>query len=895
VRRLLYEIINTVKFLFGFNRKQRELDEEIEFHIREAVEERIQAGVDPKEARLQVLREFGNTNSVLEDCRDSWGMNMATNFWRDVRFALRGILKNKVFVLAIFSALGLCVGANTAVFSVLNSLIYKTLPFDRSERLVEIYHVRDKAFPDGRLSSNPSTFIQYSEEASSFSDISIHTTQWSTVMYDGEAVRLEGVAVASKFFDTLGVKPVLGSLIRGDDFSSIQKNVVVVSEPFWRDALGGSVSVLGELLQIDKVDYQIVGVISGEIQALFPQAAFFIPWNVSLEQISPNDYAARQEAYATMWARLAPGASAESATAELAFLDDQFYAQAGDAANKDRRMEGFVTRMKGVREIQTEWIRSKLYLLQGVSGLILIIGLVNVANMLLAHSNGRLRELGVRGALGASRRRLLGQCSVEVGMLALGGWIAGILMASFGLRLLKGYAPEIANYGSMVQLDGYAVMFSCVLSAVSGAVMLLVVSSRLIASKSAQGSFATHQQSMSKASRRTASALVSCQIAMSFVLLIGAGLLAKSFWAVMNQDLGFEPRGVVTARISLPESTHPEGKGAERFRERLLDRLKEFPTVVSAAFSTQVPTFGYPFTVVSTPQTLRTDWWENPEAAFTFVSEDYFKTLGLSVVSGRSFEATDSAYWQEGILVDSSFVLRSIPEGQDPLGSYLKPGKAPQDPKNWGRIIGVVENSRHENLDVDYQEPLIYRPLRGAGHREFSLFVDSSLSYDQAIPEIRRAILEIDPMLPVFRIGSLEGFMGVSLESRKGLLSLVAAYALAGLLLTFIGIFGLLAYDVSTHVKEIGIRRSIGANRFQILWQVLGKGLRHAAIGLLVGGVGAASISELLQKFLYSTEPLETSVYVLVSLLLLIAIVAASYLPALRATRIDPSMALRVE
>lgn len=883
---------NRIRALFRNGREEAELAEEMQFHLDMEIEKNLARGMSQSEARRAAKIAFGGLEQVKEDCRESWGIRVVMDLIRAIRFGSKRLVRHKGFTVAVLLALGLCVGGNTAVFTTLYSLIYKDLPFDQDNRLVEIYHVHSKLAPTDHLKSNPAIYLQYVEEAESFECLSLHTSEWSSAFQEGRSYRLKGTKVAGDFFKGLHSRAVIGRLFGPED-SSNDVNSMVISKAFWRSNYAESEEVLGQSIQVGQVNYQIIGVLADDSHLLFPETHFFIPWSRSeLIALASGDDA-RQEFYATLWARLKSDVSAKKASLELASLDNAFFEQSGTFAQTVRDSQGYVTRVESLRKLRNAWIEPKLYLLQGVSLLILIIGLVNVVNMLLAHANAQRQETAVRETLGATRRRIMAQCMVEVGQLACWGWLFSIGVALFGLALLKKVSPDIGQYGTDIRFDGFSLGFSFALALAASVVMYLALTTNLLTGIKCVGQ-GNQRQSMGKRTRRAASALVLAQITISVILLVGTGLLAKSFWNVLNQDSGYDPEGVVTARIELAEHRYDEAV-VEQTRNRVLEHVRQLPSVRSAAVATQIPMFGYPASKVVTPVEQQGGVGRiEPWSKFVFVSEEYFETLGVSLLEGRSFEPRDRAFWHEVNIAEEGALERlasDVAVGFE--DRFFKWGQAPKNPQNWNRIVGVAENTLHETLDTNQGLPLIYRPIRGTYNREFSLLIKSDLPSEDAILMVQRSLAELDPMLTVFRVGALESFMDQTLASRRGLLSLVSAYALLALFLSMTGVFGLLAYDVATRIKEIGIRISIGASRAQVLWHVLSKGLFFGVVGLGLGLLGALLLQRVIEQFLFAIPAIDVAVYALSMTVLFATILLASLIPALRAVHVDPLVALR--
>ncbi|MCG8526245.1 MAG: ABC transporter permease [Opitutales bacterium] len=876
--------------LFQSNKIENDLKEEMEFHLEQQTQHYIKNGLSPKKARLAALQDFGGTEKHMDSCRDGWGMRFFAECFRNYRSVFRNLFRNKSFSATILLVLGLCVGANTSIFVFLNKVVFAPYPFDRSGDLLEILHYHDKTNPELALKSNLSTYAHYTADSESLRSASLHTVGWKNVEIQGETLRLKGILATSEFFETLKIPFVEGAV---DSFQSVSSNSspIVLTDSFRQSRFPANQNVLGQLTSIQGRTYKVVGVVSSDIQLLVPGVQFISHWNTD-ELAKLNSPESRVENHATLWARKNTSFSLPQTNIELEHLDNQFFAEQSESYRKNIEDLGYRTQAVKLRKFQNQWIRPKLLLLQGVSLMILIIGLVNITNMLLAQVNANKRDLVIRNMLGAGKKRLLGQMLAQITVYVAIGWILSITTALLGISVLKSVTNEIGQFINTPKLAPLDIGFSALLALCCGLVMFSARASGIIFSSNS--ALESNQQfSATKQSRITAYLLLTLQIGSSLTLLIITGLLAKSFWAAMNQESGFNPKGVITARIELPPQHYQNENQIVSLRDQLLDKAKAKPEFSSVAIASHIPTFGFPtsrFHVQETDQPR-----SQSETRFVFVSADYFQTMGIPILSGRSIASTDNAFWRENNVVEADAARHFQKDQRELIGQRFK--IAPNRPKNqnWNQIVGVAANTRHEYLDKPQTMPLIYRPIQGTAAREFSLLIKTPLDIPQALRELRNLIKETAPLVPVFRIGSLEGFMTESLNARKGYLKIIFAYSLLALLLSSVGVFALLSYDVSRQIKEIGIRISIGASRTHIFWHVMKKGLSAGLIGSILGLTGAFLIATSIRSFLFETHAFDLILYLSLSTLILLLVTIASYLPSKMAVRVSPLSALRQE
>ena len=808
----------------------------------------------------------------------------------DGRFALRMLAKNKGFAVTALLTLALCIGANTAIFSMLYALVIKPLPYQDPARIVEVYN----SFPKVGLNKLPSNIVQYvdfKEHAPAFDHLALWQPGEFTLGEEGGPTRVAGVSATAEIFQVMGVQPLAGRFFTTANHLPGAGKLVVITESFWTAQFQRNPGAIGQTLLLDGDSFEIIGVAPHDFEAFDARAKFVRPMTWPPEGVTKF---ARYGVSPRLYGRLKPTATAEQAFAQVASLEKQYYDTAPAGAREFLDRSGHVIGLDTVHAQRTEPLRTSLFLLQGGVLFVLLIGCVNVANLLLVRSNARQGELAIRAAFGAGRGVIARQLLIESTLLVWLGAALGLGLAWIALGASNRFIAQLMPTTLPFAIDGrmlaYTALVATVMSLAIGTLPLVhVLGGNLLGLMQTSGRSA----STSRGVRTISSTLVIVQVAFALILLTGAGLLINSFAKAAAIDPGFDPRQLIAARVALPARYRPDN-GIGKFQERLLLSLREIPGVaVSMATATPFET-GLPINAFGLRDVSLPPGASQPGAFHLGASPTYLETLHIPLREGRWFNDTDTNTSRRVFVVDESFAQKYFP-GASAVGRHMSFGGTPAKPEDWPEIVGVVGNVRHNGVEEASGNPFLYHPLTQTPSGEFSVLLRSARPESEVMGLVRRKIAEIDPALPVFKAASMTNVISTRLSNRRAIMILLVSFAAVAVLLAAIGIYGVLAYDVSQRTREIGIRGAIGATREQIMALVLRQGLWKAIIGLAIGLGGALLLSRYLASLLFEMTPTDPLAYVVVTLLLLGVATLASYLPARRAARMDPIIALRSE
>jgi predicted permease len=699
--------------------------------------------------------------------------------------------------------------------------------------------------------------------------------------------------MTAEIFSILRLQPVLGTFFTTEQNKPGADKVLVLTRSYWESQYQESPEVLGKEVRIDEEAYQIIGVAPRELEAFDARIKFVVPLSWPPAAENPQG---RYGVGIQLFGRLKPGVSAAAADAEAKVIE-QRYVDAGPAPLKAFvERSGMTMNVGGVQEQRVQPVRAILLMLQGGVLFVLLIGCVNVANLLLVRSNARQSELAVRAALGAARMTIARQFLMESLLLTSLGAVLGVGLAWGALRVTNYYLAKMLPQSLPAALDARVLLFAVALTIVVGLLIgVIPVLHILRTNLAAVIQSNSRSSSSSRGVRALSSALVVAQVAVALVLLTGAGLLIYSFSEALKVDTGLEPGNVVTARIALTREHRASDEAANSIRERLLQAMKEIPGVTSAALSASTPfQGGLPINAFTLENDTLPPDAPQPGAFRVLVTPGYADTLGLKLVEGRFYEDADLAPGRRQFVVDQSFARKFFPNGSA-LGGRFAFGGRPEKPEEWPVIIGVVKDVPHNGVEEKSGNPFIYQVLQGGRPAGYTLFLRTNRSTSEAVSALRAAMRTIDPASPLFEVGVLQDAVASSFDNRRAVMLLLAALAGLAMFLSALGIYGVLAYDVSQRTREIGVLSAIGASRGQISGQILKQGLWKGAIGVALGLIGAAFLSRSMTTLLFNVRPTDPSVYAMVSLSLIGVALLASYLPARRASRIDPIVALRDE
>jgi predicted permease len=808
-------------------------------------------------------------------------------FARDVRFGARALRKNPGFAIVAVLTLALGIGANTAIFSVVESAVLAPLPYPQPDRLVTVSESRpnlkqlDISYPD---------FQDWQRNARSFEAMAALTWHDYDLTSPGVAEHLDGMEVSSGFFGTLGVKPVLGR-----DFSLAEDQphgapTLIISNRLWKDRFASSPQVLGKSVILDGVDFAIIGVLPPGFR-LWTDADLYAP----LGQGEPLLYGDRTIHGIASIARLKPGISMGQAKGEMSAVQeslDRLYPAA------DRNLGVAIVPLK--QSIVGDAGGTLLFLL-GAVGVVLLIACTNVANLLLARSTARTREFAMRAALGASRARIIRQLLTESVLLALAGGVLGLGLAKLGVSLMLATVPAILPGSAIIGVNLPVLFFTFGISLVVG-ILFGIVPALKSSSVDVQEALKSGDRGSTRSYSRGQSALVIVQMALTLVLLVGAGLLLRTVRDLWTVNPGFDTLHVITFKVGLSPSLTKTASSTRIAYQQLLDRVRQVPGIQAADFTNVVPLSeqdnGGPFWVGAQEATSMQD---APHALYFETGPDYLQTMKIPLLHGRFFTRADTTESEKVVVIDS-VLAREYFAGQDPVGQTITVA-------HWGtaRVIGVVGHVRHWGLG----DPGTYNPSQiyisfyqlsdqwvPAFAKSLSIAVRTPLDAAAVMPAIRNVIYGTGKDQPVYDVETMQRIASDSMASQRLPMMLLGGFAVLALLLASVGIYGVISYSVTLRVQEIGIRMALGAARRDVFRLVIGQGLRLALAGLLIGTAGALLLARLLSSFsrlLYGVRTSDPLTFVAVSLVLVCVSVLACYLPARRASRVDPMVAFRSE
>jgi predicted permease len=864
-----------------------EFQAELEEHVRLLTERYRRQGMTAEAARLAARRQFGNTTLLEEDRRNMQMFPAIEALRADLPYALRMLRKNPGFAAAAVTTLALGIGANTAIFSVCNAVLFKPLPYAEPSRIVTLWE-RQR---DGAVGSvAPANFVDWRDASRSFSAMAaVRESSFAPnfiLRGQSEASLLAGGQVSSSFFSVLGVRLMLGRNFLSEEDWPGNNRVAILSYAVWRERFGADRDITGKGITLNDESYMVVGVLPADFQfgsaaADFQarsQADIWVPLALDPQRLQRGSHTLH------VIARLAPDVTLAQAQAEL----DVIAANLARLYPHNDRGTGIAA--VSLPERVTATVRAPLEMLVGAVGLVLLIACANVANLLLSRAAARQTEMAVRVALGASRGRLAQQLLTESLLLAAIGGTAGLLFALTVTRALASHLPPDLSRAAGMAGDVRMLVFTAVISLATGTLFglgPLVGTGRISAGESLKQSHRLARASHS----HLRNGLAVAQISIAIILLIGAGLMVKSFWALTHVAPGFRSDTILTARLSLPPSRYPDNPRIAAFERELLASLIRKPGVQSAGLATYLPLSGldnaWSFVIEGRPP-LPVGTYNM--AKYRPASAGYFETIGIPLLRGRSFTPADTAD-SPWVTVINESMAREYWGGQDPIGRRLQFGS-----DTWRTVIGVVGDVRHDGLDGE-TKPEMYVPVEQAPNTESSptIVIRTALDTAAAAAELRDAVAAIDQPMPVDQIQTMEQLVSGSVAQPRFRTVILAAFSMLALVMASIGIYAVMNYLVIQRTREFGIRMSMGATRSDVLQLVLGRAAALICAGTCVGLAGSAGLVRLIATLLFGTAPLDPLTFAAAPGLLAIVALAASYLPARRATRVDPMVALRYE
>ncbi|HYN10243.1 MAG TPA: ABC transporter permease [Vicinamibacterales bacterium] len=887
---MFHKMFRGVRALLGWRRLDRDIQRELDFHIAMESDKRAQAGVPPRDARQSALRDFGPVTRVREEVRDTRGMTFWDALVQDVRFGFRTLRRSPAYTLAAVLILALGIGANTAMFSVIDGVLLKPLPFRDGHELVLVQQAAPQTNRPVVSVSIPELF-DYRTHLKAVRDLVEYHSMSFTLLNHGDPDRVDTGVVSANFFDVLGVKPLHGRTFIDTDDDLGSEAVLVLSHAYWQEKFGGDRSVVGKSVEMNDRIHTIVGVLPAypqyprENDVYMPTSA--CPFRARGEQTMHQNHGAFRGLQ--VFGRLVPGVSEAKATTEIATVAATFDKSFPKDYARLKEIKGNARVLQDALVVQA---RPMLYALAGATALVLLLACANVANLALARTVRRHRELALRSALGAGRWRLLRQLVTESVLVALMGGALGLGLAWLTVGMLSTFVERFTTRTGQIAIDGGVLAFMVVVSVLTGIVFgaAPALSARRNTAQSIRDG--SSQAGESGVRQKLRAGLVVAQVAVSFVLLVGAALLLQSLYRLASVPLGYQLDRVVTADIGGNFSLFPTPEASLQLHRAVLDQLRATPGVVSAAATSRVPlTEGQPFrgqirldgpAAVSTAGPLEAD----PAVA----TDGYFETLGMSVLSGRTFDRTDTADSTKVAVINAS--MARYWRGADPVGSRFV-FENPQPPVTL-TVIGVVSDSHPYGPDRDAQ-PQFYQPMDQSQFGGGGLVISTNGPPAELVNTITAAVHRVNPQIPVEDVRTLEDLKQSRLAVPGLTAALLSIFAGVALLVTLAGITGVIATSVSQRTREFGLRMALGGTRASVLTLVMRQGLVLVISGLLLGAAGAVAFTRLLETYLFATTPTEPVAFVAVAVLFFVTALVAALGPARRATTINPLSALRSE
>jgi putative ABC transport system permease protein len=871
-----------VKSLFCREQLDRDVDDELSFHLAQRAEKNRAAGVDAAEARQAAHRQLGNATLLKEDTRNLRTLPVVENFAQDLRYGSRTLIKTPLFALIAIATLALGIGASTSIFSVVNSVLLRPLPFTQPNRLVQVWESNSKhSVANLRNVVNPINFLDWTEQNRSFSGMAAVVDTSTRLGLGHEPVQVPAMLVTPQFFSLLGVPPLLGSTFTDGDGKEGAEIRLVLTYEFWQQQFGGDPKVIGRHLQNNERPATIIGVMPRGFALPNVRGSVFLPY-----AIDRSNQFAQQGRYMMVIARLKPGVTLEQAGDDMKRVAQY---TAATRPNFDTDWSAVVLPML---QDATRDVAQPLLLLLGAVGFVLLIACANVANLLLMRGAGRERELAVRVALGAGRGRVVCQLLAENLVLAVLGTLAGLAIAQWGLQALLALIPKSAPLPRMesIRIDTPVLLFALGLTFCTTLIFGLLPalrSSRVdLLDALKQGSSRTGIGG----NRCLRQALMVAEIALALMLSVGAGLLLRSFQRLNSVDLGFRTHNLVTMRVFVMDNTAEPLKRA-RYLENLVKTVRGVHGVEAAGFTHFLPLMdrvsGSCFALGAELPEKQTD---APDAQFLIISSHYFDAMRTPFLAGRDFDDHDTVDAPTSIIVNRAFVQKFLP-GKDAIGQQVN---VCWDVKNPARIVGVVGDARQTRLRDD-PVPTIFVANSQASAYAVTLAIRTGDDPNKIIRPVEAAIHDYDPQQAISEVQTMDHVFSDSASDARFQLVLLLIFAGLAIVLAMIGVYGVVSYSVTQRTPEIGVRMAMGAGAAEIARMVLREALLLAALAVVVGLAGAFALTRVMESVLYETAPTDPTTLTIAATAVLVVVTAAALVPARRATRVDPLVALRYE
>ena len=861
------------------NEMDHELDQEMHFHLERDVERNVKSGMSLEEARYTALKSFNRLEQSKEECRSARGVELVENIVRDVSYSLRVLLKSYAFTIVVILTLALGIGANTAIFSFANGILLRPLPYPQSDRLAVIEETAPKQGIRNMGVAYPN-FLDWRDQNTVFESLATHfgTSRFSMTL-GGEASEIRGSRVSYGLFEVLDVSPQLGRTFTMNEDRPEEDGVVILGYDLWQRNFGGDPNILGRTVVVSGRTRSVIGVMPRGFR--FPEVSeLWVPLAVT-----PQIYT-RQDHGLEAIGRLKDGVTVAQAQSEM----DSIVARIAELNPLSNA--GIVVKVSSLHDNLSGNYRDALLILLSVVGCVLLVACVNVANLMLARASARQKEFALRTALGASRWRIVRQLLFESLLLALFGGALGFILSVGALRLLLTAIPINLPFWMNFSIDLRVLAFTLGITLLTGLIFGIV--------PALQTSRVDLNDTLKEGARGSSagggyarSLLVVAEIAMSLVLLVGAGLMIQSFLRLRSINIGVNTPNVLTATLITPRSQYKDDAQRAALIRQIVERVRSLPGVESASATATLPlngnNWGRGFTVegysVAGPG-------QTPIVQHTVVTPGYFRTMGITLLAGRDFNDSDTKDSQDVTIIDERLARQYWPN-ESPLGKRVRFGPT-EDNEPWHTIVGVVNAVRHQRMQEE-TDPSVYMPHQKIPTGGLSLVARTSSNPHEFVRAVRREVAQIDPNLAISDFATMEEVVAKSIWQPRLYAMLFAVFAGGALLLALIGIYGVMAFLVQTRTHEIGIRMALGASARDVFKLIVGRGMKLTAVGVVIGVGGALALTRLMHSLLFNTSATDPLVFVLISAILSVAAFFACYLPARRAAKVDPLVALRYE
>ena len=871
--------------LFRSREAEREIDEELRFHVEMETDALVRRGVDRREARRRALVAFGGEDRYREETRSVRATGWLEDGLRDTRYATRALRHSPGFALSALATLALGIGATAGVYGVVRGVVLAPLPYPEPDELVTVWMSNPAQGIDEDITSWPN-FVDWRERSRTLEHMVAVRGRRLALTGSGDAEEVRGASVSRGFFELVGAPLALGRGFSDPEAEGDLIRVVVLSHELWSRRFGSDPTILGRTIELDDEPWEVVGVAAPGQR--YPRDAEL--WTPLSGPLLDDLREARGSLWLPVVGRLADGVSTTSAQRELdavaAGLRDEY-----PGVN-----EGVGITLEPLHETLVGDVRAPMVVLLGAAWLVLLIAVVNVANLQLARGTARTREVALRLALGAGRGRVVRQLMAESLVLGVLGGLLGTALAAAAVEVLVRLAPP-----DLPRLDEVGVDAGLLLAGLAVAVLSSVLFGIVPALRAGRVDAGARLEDGARGGTSTGlvrlrGLFATGQFALALVLLVGAGLLVQSFERLSAVDPGFVPEGVLSATVALPASRYPDGDATRQFTDELLAEVRAVPGVEHAAamstlFLANLANMG-PVSIASRPELSDEERRRSPVVQDP-ASPGFLAASGMELLAGRAFTEADGPDAQRVAIVNEAFVRAFLPD-RDPLGERFMWGSPTGENPQWTTIVGVARDARRAGLDAPVR-PSGFVPFRQLPDSRMDVLVRTAGDPAALGPALRDVVARVDPSLPVTRVRTLEQAMSDALSARRFVMLLLAAFALSATALAAVGIYGVMSYVVGQRRREIGIRVALGAERMQVLSRVVGQGLVHVALGLVLGLFGALSLTGLLGSQLYGLEPTDPMTFGAATSALVLVAALACLLPARRAAAVDPVQALREE